>query len=169
MDVFDVQAALILPSKDTAVSNLLKDLCEALDSSNLDEAALHLLEYRLRCGYNRTQQRELFQAYRMLFAWSVEQERALPYLLVDTDMDSTEGLIINQVLVELVISTPDSTTNDTIAQLCEQMCRAIIRHGVKKDEVTKRWTQQGIPPLLLARRPFFSQLREQQFMGDLGL
>lgn len=169
MVVFDGQAALILTSKDTAVSNLLKDLGEALDSSDLDGAAFHLVEYRLRCGYSRTQQRELFQAYRMLFAWSVEQERVLPYLLVDTDMDSIEGQIINQVLVELVISTSDSTYNDAIAQLCEQMCRAIIRHGVEKEEVTKRWTEQGIPPLLLARRPFFTQVREQQFMGDLGL
>ncbi|KPC17540.1 Uncharacterized protein AC499_0742 [Pseudomonas amygdali pv. lachrymans] len=84
-------------------------------------------------------------------------------------MDSIEGTIINQALVELVISTPDSTTSDAIAELCEQMCRAIIRHGVQKEEVTNRWVKQGIPPLLLARRPFFSQVREQQFMGDLGL
>lgn len=169
MDVFDGQAAF-LSSKEVVVSeDLVEEVGQALDRSDLNAATVHILSFRMRCGYSRSQQKILFGTYCLLFAWSTEQGRALPGSLVDMDMDSIEGQIVNQALVELVIGTVDSTKNDMIAQLCEQMCRAIVHHGMSRDEVAKRWSEQGIPPLLLARRPYFNKVREQHFMGDLGL
>ena len=149
--------------------DLPQKLGVALDRSDHNEAIFLILDFRTRCGFTRTQQRMLFDAYRVMFAWSIEHKVTLPGSLVDTDMDSIEGQIINQALVELVICSAGSGNNDALAELCAQMCRGIMRHGKPMSEVVQRWQQQGIPPLLLARSEFFHHVRDHHFAVDLGL
>lgn len=141
----------------------------ALETGDLNTAVILLIEFRVGCGYSRSQQRSLLETYRALFSWSIDHQTPLPSIILDNDMDSTEGALINQALIELVISSVGHTKSDAVASLCEQMCRSIVRHGKTLEQVVQRWAEQGVPPLLLARRPYFNTVREKHFMADLGL